>query len=448
MKTSIPSDVWEKKKALIARLYKDEEWPLKQVIKQIRTEDFNPSETQLRSRLKKWRVTKPSRQTRKKPVDGQPDIDDDEDDVPEEMSPVETKNVTLPTPTSLSQPQQMSHVDGHGHGHPHAHSHAQQSNRDWYSAETWQQQLPPPPQQQQSQPESIAQTVVIAPSAEQSEVAVTPTWPAPVSTSPQLSLTTERHPQMVPPQNTGSQISTPVISHFPSHGLPASYELSQQSPQSNLPANTHMVSPSYVAPYPMAPLTYPQPAPPSTIQWPMANDYIEPDVSPSTMSMPQSNWYAAQYETPNGPSTVYYPRAINPVSNNYGQVVQPMAPQDMSAYQQQSMVSYQGFDEAVPVRPWRRATSSHYNPDAAPGHVRVDRQGRQRKQVADRKRKDSAVEGVNMVSQQMQSIQSMHPAIQSAMPPQYIPAGHHSMAPQDIYAYAGHEQLLQRPVGH
>lgn len=42
MKTSIPSDVWEKKKTLIARLYKDEEWPLKQVIKQIRTEDFNP----------------------------------------------------------------------------------------------------------------------------------------------------------------------------------------------------------------------------------------------------------------------------------------------------------------------------------------------------------------------------------------------------------------------
>jgi hypothetical protein len=42
MKTSIPSDVWEKKKALIARLYKDEEWPLKQVIKQIRTDDFNP----------------------------------------------------------------------------------------------------------------------------------------------------------------------------------------------------------------------------------------------------------------------------------------------------------------------------------------------------------------------------------------------------------------------
>ncbi|RDW61266.1 Clr5 domain-containing protein [Aspergillus mulundensis] len=62
----IPSDVWEEKKALIAALYKDEEWPLKQVIKKIRSDNFNPSETQLRSRLKKWRVTKPSRQTRER----------------------------------------------------------------------------------------------------------------------------------------------------------------------------------------------------------------------------------------------------------------------------------------------------------------------------------------------------------------------------------------------
>ncbi|KAJ5659068.1 hypothetical protein N7507_005519 [Penicillium longicatenatum] len=75
MKTSISSDVWEKKKALIAKLYMEEEWPLKQVIKQIRSDDFNPSETQLRSRLKKWRVTKPSRQTRKKP-----NTDDDDSD--------------------------------------------------------------------------------------------------------------------------------------------------------------------------------------------------------------------------------------------------------------------------------------------------------------------------------------------------------------------------------
>jgi hypothetical protein len=43
MKTSIPSDVWETKRSEIAVLYKDEEWPLKQVIKRIRTEDFNPT---------------------------------------------------------------------------------------------------------------------------------------------------------------------------------------------------------------------------------------------------------------------------------------------------------------------------------------------------------------------------------------------------------------------
>lgn len=42
MKTSISSDVWEKKKALISKLYMEDEWPLKQVIKQIRTDDFNP----------------------------------------------------------------------------------------------------------------------------------------------------------------------------------------------------------------------------------------------------------------------------------------------------------------------------------------------------------------------------------------------------------------------
>ncbi|OJD13093.1 hypothetical protein AJ78_06414 [Emergomyces pasteurianus Ep9510] len=70
MKTSIPSEVWENKRAEIAALYKEEEWPLKQVIKKIRSDDFNPTETQLRSRLKKWGVTKPSRQKRKKQGDG------------------------------------------------------------------------------------------------------------------------------------------------------------------------------------------------------------------------------------------------------------------------------------------------------------------------------------------------------------------------------------------
>ncbi|KAL2843560.1 hypothetical protein BJX68DRAFT_154810 [Aspergillus pseudodeflectus] len=61
MKSAISPDIWENKRMLITKLYKDEEWPLKQVIKLVQTNDFHPSESQLRSRLKKWHITKPSR---------------------------------------------------------------------------------------------------------------------------------------------------------------------------------------------------------------------------------------------------------------------------------------------------------------------------------------------------------------------------------------------------
>ncbi|KAL4973653.1 hypothetical protein BDW66DRAFT_161900 [Aspergillus desertorum] len=61
MKSAISPDIWETKRMLITKLYKDEEWPLKQVIKLVQTRDFDPSESQLRSRLKKWHITKPSR---------------------------------------------------------------------------------------------------------------------------------------------------------------------------------------------------------------------------------------------------------------------------------------------------------------------------------------------------------------------------------------------------
>ncbi|KAJ5121162.1 uncharacterized protein N7515_009123 [Penicillium bovifimosum] len=107
MKTSISSDVWEKKKALIAKLYMEEEWPLKQVIKQIRTDDFNPSETQLRSRLKKWRVTKPSRQTRKKSLASEAEP---KTEVKHKPSTVQRPLPSLPTrETSTSHEWPMSH---------------------------------------------------------------------------------------------------------------------------------------------------------------------------------------------------------------------------------------------------------------------------------------------------------------------------------------------------
>ncbi|KAL2812027.1 hypothetical protein BDW59DRAFT_167897 [Aspergillus cavernicola] len=70
----IPASIWNQNKALITQLYQDEEWPLKQVIKKVQSENFNPSESQLRSRLKNWRVTKPSRRNRKQPSLQQPNI--------------------------------------------------------------------------------------------------------------------------------------------------------------------------------------------------------------------------------------------------------------------------------------------------------------------------------------------------------------------------------------
>ncbi|KAB8228049.1 Clr5 domain-containing protein [Aspergillus alliaceus] len=66
MKHKIASNMWETKKGLIIQLYQDEEWPLKQVLKRIRTHTFNPSEVQLRSRLKKWRITKLSHRRHKR----------------------------------------------------------------------------------------------------------------------------------------------------------------------------------------------------------------------------------------------------------------------------------------------------------------------------------------------------------------------------------------------
>lgn len=350
----------------------------------------------------------------------------------EELSSVETKNLTLQTPTSQSQPT-ISHQD------------APSVSRDWFSSETWAQ----PPPQQKSQSEST----------QSEEIAVTSTWTAPVSAATQLALTTE-HPVQQTPNN---QISTPVVSHFPSHGLSAAYDLSQQSPQTTVPTS-HMVSPSYVASYPMAQMSYPQSAPQSAVQWPTASDYIEPDVSPSGMAIPHTNWFTAQYEAASGaPPAAYYQRAINPMTSNYS--LMPMAPQDLVSYQPQPQMVGLGYEENSAVRPWRRAVSSQFHPEAAPGHVRVDRQGRQRKPVVDRKRKDAAEE-MNMALQQqqqqhqqqhaqhsqqphMQPVQSAHHAMQAVMPPQYITAGHpHSMMPHDMYAYTGHEQLLQRPIGH
>lgn len=52
---------WDAKRSLITRLYQEQEWPLKHVIRALESGGFSPSETQLRSRLKIWGIRKPSR---------------------------------------------------------------------------------------------------------------------------------------------------------------------------------------------------------------------------------------------------------------------------------------------------------------------------------------------------------------------------------------------------
>ncbi|KAJ5190349.1 uncharacterized protein N7498_009334 [Penicillium cinerascens] len=98
MKTSISSCAWEKKKPLINRLYVEEEWPLKHVLKQIRSDDFNPSETQLRSRLRKWRAIKPSRKTRRPRGC---DSGDDDSEKDENASPATPPHNDGPSPAAM-----------------------------------------------------------------------------------------------------------------------------------------------------------------------------------------------------------------------------------------------------------------------------------------------------------------------------------------------------------
>jgi hypothetical protein len=42
MKRRIASNMWERKKGLIVKLYQEERWPLKQVLKRVRSHTFNP----------------------------------------------------------------------------------------------------------------------------------------------------------------------------------------------------------------------------------------------------------------------------------------------------------------------------------------------------------------------------------------------------------------------
>jgi hypothetical protein len=366
MKTSIPSEVWEKKKSLIAKLYKDEEWPLKQVIKQIRTEDFNPSETQLRSRLKKWRVTKPSRQTRKKPS-SPPEMEDDD----QPLSPVNPKPTVLPAPPATLHPQQPQ-LQPQLQSRPKPHLKALQTSLPgWYDANG-------PYQRLQSTTQQPVQPATRSFDRQELDSC---SWDSPLEAQQVSS----------EPQDESNQL----MSHFPSPSIPsvstsAPYDLHSVITHSNGVTMTSapLMTPTYSAVYDGSPETcLPSPASP-TLPWPTIT---EPDVSRTIL--PIATWLSSSYEGPNSLATApFYPaKTTSSPMASYGQMIQPMLAPDLSPVFSQSPPLPDAFaaslwDDGPILKPYRRAIG--YHPQAAAGHVRVDRQGRQRKSLQ-KKRKET-----------------------------------------------------------
>ncbi|KAL8934804.1 MAG: hypothetical protein Q9211_005039 [Gyalolechia sp. 1 TL-2023] len=71
MASTITSEQWDQRKEEILRLYIDEGWALKPVMRAMRSFDFDPTECQYRTKLKKWKRRKP-RNSHQQPAEMQP----------------------------------------------------------------------------------------------------------------------------------------------------------------------------------------------------------------------------------------------------------------------------------------------------------------------------------------------------------------------------------------
>ncbi|KAJ5175524.1 uncharacterized protein N7482_001401 [Penicillium canariense] len=303
MKTSISSDVWEKKKALIAKLYMEEEWPLKQVIKQIRSDDFNPSETQLRSRLKKWRVTKPSRQTRKKPP-GSEDPESEKDS--QGSSSTSPQNSTSsPVMRNASSSTTRSSWPGHSLYAP----------------------ADVPPSGKWNAP--LAQRLTPSPSADH-------------------SLISERHP-------TSYSFSDP-------NPTTTSFEPSAQtSPVTEglLHSTTSAATPTYAA-YPLSPESC-IPSPGSTTtptmgQWPPRSVSVDLGLNPA---LHPAQWYGMPFEPMTPPPGVPHSTPLAPPpppAGPAGYVVPSATDLFSPEYCSYDAPEYHGFD----AKQWKRAMSLEY----------------------------------------------------------------------------------------
>lgn len=403
------------------------------------------------------------------------------------MSPATAAAMAIPTP-----PQSQ-------------HSHQSDNlaiTRDWYPPDVWLQS------QQDQYQISPSQSMAVT----QAESIRTQAWAA--SMSAPSPVTTITGSEQLTPHGTVSQVNTPVVTQYSTRTLPAYDHLLQQQtsshPQSQ--SSTHqslsagnislsqisqVMSHDYMSPtYNLNAVTYPQPAPPSATHWPTGSDYIEPDPDPgAAMAVQSGNWGPSWYDVNASLSpsaAAYYQRAMGSVAaaaayNTVQQQQHMLSPQEMDGQSYQlpthahapassqtpsmTALGYR-YDDGVSVRPWRRATASHFTPEYVPGVVRVDRQGRQRKPFSDRKLKEQQAQQAQQQQQNEQreqqeqnqsqpvqqlmyhtyqpEYQQLHQQSHQQQYPQYIAADHsrHTMMPHEVYNSAGHEQLLQRSFGH
>jgi hypothetical protein len=371
------------------------------------------SETQLRSRLKKWRVTKPSRQTRKKNLDGSQDAGVDEDE-PEETSPEEPAVSSTPTP-SQPPPSQAS----------------PQSNTlsiDWYETNSWvnpPQQQPPPAQSEQA---NLIHQSVLNSSMSFGMQELTPSWG--LSSSP---------PESAPSGQESQTLANPPLTSVPPSMQP--YSMTQLSSHPSNTINSQQLkealqpmpvvtgvsmprmNPSFSHhQYPMSPeACAPSPIAAHNVQWPGPTHFIEADINPSAPT-----WFSQPYDAfqPQTPYSFYAQNPSSPSVAGFRPMEQSIPLHDMIQNMGPPITSTSRF--GVCGSPdglkWRRAVTSHENPEAANGHARVDRQSRQRKNPIDRKKKEMLSQpvlvGVNLPQQ---------------TPAQYLPQLPSSAVHSEIY---------------
>lgn len=324
MKTSISSDVWEKKKAVIAKLYMEEEWPLKQVIKQIRSDDFNPrfafyillglssdsifgtniastSETQLRSRLKKWRVTKPSRQTRKKPQ-GSEDPESEKDSRGSSASP--RNSIASPATRKPSS------------------SSSSTTRSDWVGQSLYAPAEIPQPGKWNAH---IAQQLTPSSSGDR--------------------LVSERHPASYSFSDSGS---TTTSFEQPAQTTPVTEGVMLNT--------TSAVTPSYAA-YPLSPEScIPSPGStttPAMAQWPPRSVSVDMSLNPALHS---TQWYGMSFEAISPPSGVPHSAPLAPPPHPAGYVVSPGPGVFSPDFAHYEMPEYHGYDP----KQWKRTMSLQY----------------------------------------------------------------------------------------